>query len=613
MKKSAKKILSCFLSVVTLTFTIPLIANATQSRDHNFSKSYFLNGNPADDMLSVAQAQIGKTKSDLGYTEAWCADFVADCAKLAGQSSAIPENGKVSSLRDSVENAGGKEVTSRQKGDLIFYYCSACNAYVHVGIVLDSTYTIEGNYSRKVTKVSGYYSDEYKHSTSNYIQKTYVRPAYQAPNAPTSVNLSIDRNEIRAGSEFKLTCSSDVVCSYYISIWDKDGNMIIGENMNGNTFSTAFVRCGEYSAHVSGFNNKGSVDSNWVTFYIYDVPPTEATLTVNSKEIPIGDEIVLSNSSNTYYARYYMAIFLNGIKIDEGFKPERYSFVPTEIGEYSAYASAHTVDGGVDSNWVTFHVVPASYTIKYNANGGTNAPKNQTKIYGKPLTLSSTKPIRSGYTFLGWNTNSNAASATYSAGDNYTNNADATLYAVWGKNHTHSYTSSITKAATCTQTGIKTFKCSTCGNTYTETIPATGHKEVIDKAIAATCKSEGKTQGSHCSVCGYVIKAQTVIKKTPHTYTSTVKDPTCTENGAKIYTCSVCGGTYSEAIPAIGHIDDDNDGMCDLCNKDLGGGVTDCTHICHKGGFAGFIYKIILVFWKLFKINQTCSCGKKHY
>ncbi|MCM1364210.1 MAG: hypothetical protein NC122_04725 [Faecalibacterium sp.] len=38
-----------------------------------------------------------------------------------------------------------------------------------------------------------------------------------------------------------------------------------------------------------------------------------------------------------------------------------------------------------------------------------------------------------------------------------------------------------------------------------------------------------------------------------------------------------------------------------------------CSHMCHKGGFVGFIYKIVLVFWKLFRINQTCACGAQHY
>jgi len=86
---------------------------------------------------------------------------------------------------------------------------------------------------------------------------------------------------------------------------------------------------------------------------------------------------------------------------------------------------------------VTFSVsVPAwtSYTVKFNANGGSGAPGNQTKWKGQTLKLSTTKPTRTGYSFLGWSTSSSATSATYSAGGNYTSDSAATLYAVWKAN-----------------------------------------------------------------------------------------------------------------------------------------------------------------------------------
>ena len=73
----------------------------------------------------------------------------------------------------------------------------------------------------------------------------------------------------------------------------------------------------------------------------------------------------------------------------------------------------------------------ASYSVTYNANGGSGAPSSQTKWHGETLTLSTTKPTRSGYTFLGWSTSSTATSATYAAGGSYTANSAATLYAVW--------------------------------------------------------------------------------------------------------------------------------------------------------------------------------------
>lgn len=72
-----------------------------------------------------------------------------------------------------------------------------------------------------------------------------------------------------------------------------------------------------------------------------------------------------------------------------------------------------------------------TWTVAYNANGGSGAPAAQTKTYGQTLKLSSTVPRRSGYTFLGWATASDGTGTAYAAGGNYTTNAAATLYAVW--------------------------------------------------------------------------------------------------------------------------------------------------------------------------------------
>lgn len=72
-----------------------------------------------------------------------------------------------------------------------------------------------------------------------------------------------------------------------------------------------------------------------------------------------------------------------------------------------------------------------TYTIKYDANGGSGAPSNQTKTYNVTLKLSETKPTRTGYTFLGWSTSKTATTATYQAGANFTGNSNTTLYAVW--------------------------------------------------------------------------------------------------------------------------------------------------------------------------------------
>lgn len=96
--------------------------------------------------------------------------------------------------------------------------------------------------------------------------------------------------------------------------------------------------------------------------------------------------------------------------------------------------------------------------------------------------------------------------------------------------HTHAFGEwTVTTPATCTKDGVKTRTCA-CGETETQTIPATGH-------------SFGDW---------------------------TVTTPaTCTEDGVETRTCSACGETETRAIPATGHVDADNDGKCDVCQTVL--------------------------------------------
>ena len=94
-----------------------------------------------------------------------------------------------------------------------------------------------------------------------------------------------------------------------------------------------------------------------------------------------------------------------------------------------------------------------SYTISYNANGGSGAPSSQTKWYDTSLTLSSTKPTRTGYTFKTWNTNSSGTGTSYSPGATYTGNAALTLYAIWTANtYTVSYNANGGSGAPSSQT-----------------------------------------------------------------------------------------------------------------------------------------------------------------
>ena len=103
--------------------------------------------------------------------------------------------------------------------------------------------------------------------------------------------------------------------------------------------------------------------------------------------------------------------------------------------------------------------------------------------------------------------------------------------------HTHSYTAKITKKATCTSNGVKTYTCN-CGKTVTKSIPATGHKYKTENQ-AATCTSIGVSI-KKCTVCGRVEYANTTPAK-GHTLKTDVEPATFTESGLSITSCKTCG------------------------------------------------------------------------
>ena len=115
----------------------------------------------------------------------------------------------------------------------------------------------------------------------------------------------------------------------------------------------------------------------------------------------------------------------------------------------------------------------------------------------------------------------------------------------------HSYTEEVTANATCAEAGSKTFTCSKCpentqGHSYTEEIPALGHTEVIDPAVAPTCTSTGLTEGSHCEICGEILIDQEPVASPGHIPAEAVLEnevaSTCSQEGSYdlVVYCSVC-------------------------------------------------------------------------
>ena len=104
----------------------------------------------------------------------------------------------------------------------------------------------------------------------------------------------------------------------------------------------------------------------------------------------------------------------------------------------------------------------------------------------------------------------------------------------------------------------------------------TKHTRVADPEVPATCVKTGLTAGSHCSVCGKVFVAQ-------------------------------------KEIPMISHMDLGGDGKCDTCGKVMTDKTGTDTCFCHGTGFRALVYRFVRLIWKLFKVNQYCTCGAKHW
>lgn len=209
--------------------------------------------------------------------------------------------------------------------------------------------------------------------------------------------------------------------------------------------------------------------------------------------------------------------------------------------------------------------------LYYDRNGASgNAYNHYFASIGDTIPLISSSVMSNGEkTFCCWNTEKDGSGTAYQSGGTITlTSRTTTLYAIWSDAHKYK---AETVSPTCTQDGYNKTCCVNCGEVKSsETLKATGHKEVIvTEAKAATCTEGGNTAGTECSVCGAIVNQITETDAIGHSF----------EKG----TCKNCGI---------------------ICN---------CK--CHSAGLMGFFYRLQLFFCKLFGIgnHRICDCGMAHW
>ena len=218
------------------------------------------------------------------------------------------------------------------------------------------------------------------------------------------------------------------------SFFDPSGNYIAGysySNSRGNWIRMSLQSSsptGKWKAVVS-ISGAFSISCT-EEFEVYDTVPS-ITTQPSSKTIDSGSTTSFSVSATGTHLKYQWYY-----RTPSG---SSYSISGATSSSYSVTASADNsgrsyycrVYNYGNELYSSSAQLTARYTISYSANGGGGAPSAQRKTHGYTLTLSSTKPTRSGYEFLGWSTNSSATYASYTAGSTYSTNGNATLYAVW--------------------------------------------------------------------------------------------------------------------------------------------------------------------------------------
>lgn len=229
-------------------------------------------------------------------------------------------------------------------------------------------------------------------------------------------------------------------------------------NYYQNGTNGATRRCGQ----------SGSGASYYATYYMFDssvlaslknktVTKIEFTVTVSSGDgVPSGTSqlyAIRAKANNTpgagssnaaWYGENSVLSYFNQSSATKSGNNWTFSLgttVPSYGYTMGAYSAGYKQFIGFDSSAtlkITTNETSYNYTLTYNANNGSGAPGNQTgsNVVVSPsytFTISSTKPTRAGYEFLGWSTSSTATSASYSSGGSITvtQSGTTTLYAVW--------------------------------------------------------------------------------------------------------------------------------------------------------------------------------------
>jgi len=440
----------------TILPSFPIKAEATQSRTENFVKNYTMTGNGATDIVAIAMAQLGRSGSQMGYSENWCANFVGDCAKLAGQTAAVPHNASVAGWTDSSGKfynglyqqllaAKATVVSSPQIGDICFYDWNVNGTANHVEIVYkvsgNTVYTIGGNtgdgtvYTTKVGTSS--------YNITNGVIWKYVRPNY----ITTDVKYTLSFASNGGSAISSITADSGTTVTIPSTVPERYGYNFRGwEASNGTVYqpgdSFALNQNMTLTAQWQGNYIEYEEPKSWGADLLYPGVGFYCKLYVPESGLYKLEGV---SDFNTKITLWDANGNLLGSDDDSGgntqFKLTKY-LMPDQ--EYMFYVEPYYGDVTGRIEWSVEKGQKVIYTDPISGTVYTEAFCTQLDVLDDVFehTISFYTPTRDGYTFLGWSTSTTATSPAYQAGDYVTWELDPTgldsvyLYPVWRANAT---------------------------------------------------------------------------------------------------------------------------------------------------------------------------------
>ena len=584
LKRTAAAVVAAvmaFTAVATpLGDNIPALEGAFSAGAYYSVKDSFypvtLTGDGAVDMVNVAVAQNGRKDDDAGWypsSEAWCADFVMDVARVAGQTGAVPvapANAACGTFKNALLNAGAQVVTTAQAGDIVFYCGKYNGSTYHVGIMKDSRYSVEGN-----ALLNGVFQVVDNRDTMTYtttkglsiangdIKRVFIRPNYVT--SITHPDINIDYITKEQGAQWAL---------------DRVGQSIDVDGYYG-------AQCKDFVEKFTTENFGVSFPGNAIDLIYCTIPSGWQRIKNTPEFLPQPGDIALWAYGTYGHTGIIVSANLN-------------TFVSVDQNWYNASSNGSPA-AKVQHNYTTYNFwgvlrppyssnpQPNQETWKVNVSQGVNVRSGPGTNYGV------VKAYPNGTTVTITEKTSSGGYTWGKCGDGWLV-LDYCQYLSGSLQHTHSYGAWYDKTKpTCTSAGVQEQKCS-CGDIKTRTVAALGHswggwatatkptctaqgveqrtcsrcskaetryitalghnyssEWRIDKQ--ATCSAEG-SKSKHCTRCSSVTEV-TAIPKTAHSYKTTVVAPTLTSQGYTVHECTVCHYSYKDSytsqitLPAV--------------------------------------------------------------